>query len=225
MYKYDLHIHTSECDKVALTDAAEIVRLYKDIGYDGIVITDHYFSLFFEWFGNEIDENNQKSIIERYLKGYYNAKNEAEKIGFKVFCGAEVRFDGTINDYLVYGLCEKDFYNLPLLNRLKNAQELVSALPDYAVIVQAHPFRDNMTVQSPVCIDGIEGYNGCTEKIRNDLARQFASHYNKIITSGSDFHGPDQLAKGGIATYAEIKTSHDLADILKNGNFELVENY
>ena len=59
MYKYDLHIHTSECDKVALTDAAAIVRLYKGIGYDGIVITDHFFSLFYEWFGNEIDENNQ----------------------------------------------------------------------------------------------------------------------------------------------------------------------
>lgn len=225
MYKYDLHIHTSECDKVALTDAAKIVRLYKDIGYDGIVITDHYFSMFYEWFKNEFDENNHKSIIDRYLRGYYNAKNEAAKIGFKVFCGAEVRFDGSINDYLVYGLCETDFYNLPVLNRLKNLDELVSVLPDYTVVVQAHSFRDNMTVQSPVGLDGIEGYNGCTEKIRNDIAKQFGSHYNKIITSGSDFHGPDQLAKGGIITERVINNSAELSEVLKKSEFKMIENY
>ena len=46
MNKYDLHIHTKECDKCAELSGGEIVRLYKDAGYDGIVVTDHYFSLF-----------------------------------------------------------------------------------------------------------------------------------------------------------------------------------
>ena len=225
MYKYDLHIHTSECDKVALSDGAQIVRLYRDSGYDGIVITDHYFHHFYDWFENEFDYGNHKTIIDRYLKGYYNAKNEAEKTGFKVFCGAEVRFDGTINDYLVYGLEESDFYNLPFLNRLHSVSELADALPDYALIVQAHPFRDKMTVCTPDIIGGIEGYNGCTEKIRNDMAKMFASHYSKIITSGSDFHGPDQLAKGGIITQLEIKTTKELADVLKKRNFDIIESY
>ena len=79
MFKYDLHIHTSECDKVAKVSGADIVKLYIDKGYDGVVITDHYFSIFFDWFKDELNLNDKKNIIDRYLRGYYSAKNEAEK--------------------------------------------------------------------------------------------------------------------------------------------------
>ena len=89
MYKYDLHIHTAECDKAAMVGGAEIVRLYKDAGYDGLVITDHYFALFFDWFKDEISTSDKENIINRYLSGYYSARSEAEKIGFTVLCGAE----------------------------------------------------------------------------------------------------------------------------------------
>ena len=225
MNKYDLHIHTSECDKYAQMSGAEIVRLYADRGYSGIVITDHYFSMFFEWFADELTPNDQKSIIDRYLRGYYSARDEGEKRNFKVLCGAEVRFDGTINDYLVYGLEEEDLYRLPILNRLHSLEELRSVLPDHALIVQAHPFRDKMTVHSPDILSGIEVYNGGTERIRNDMAKMFASHYGKITTSGSDFHAAYQLARGGIATDACIDSAKDLCRVLKSGNFELIENY
>ncbi len=223
MYKYDLHIHTAECDKVASVSGAEIVRLYKDAGYNGLVITDHYFAQFYDWFKDEIDINDKKNIIDRYLRGYHSALNEAEKIGFTLLCGAEVRFDNSINDYLVYGLNERDFYQLPLLNRLKNVEELSAILPEKALIVQAHPFRDRMTVHSPDSIFGIEGYNGCTEKFRNEMAKIFASHYNKPITSGSDFHRASHLAKGGIITSKEIKCSGDLVNVLSDGDYKIIE--
>ena len=224
MNKYDLHIHTKECDKCAELPGSEIVRLYKNAGYDGIVITDHYFSLFFEWFKDEISMSNHKKIIERYLRGYYSAKNEGEKNGLTVLCGAEVRIDGTINDYLVYGLEEKDFYELPLLNRLKDVREIVDTLPDYSVVVQAHPFRDNMTVCNPGLFFGVEGYNGGTEEFRNELAKVYAKHYQKSLTSGSDFHGIHHLAKGGIATMQKIRTSSDLRNVLSSGEYFLIEN-
>ncbi|MBE7059095.1 MAG: transposase [Ruminococcaceae bacterium] len=224
MKKYELHAHTAECDKVAGVGGAEIVRLYKDAGYDGLVITDHYFALFFDWFKDEINIGNKKNIIDRYLRGYYSARNEAEKIGFTLLCGAEVRFDNSINDYLVYGLNEQDFYQLPLLNRLKDVEELSRVLPENALIVQAHPFRDKMTVCSPDNIFGIEGYNGCTEKFRNKMAKTFASHYNKPITSGSDFHHVSHLARGGIITSKKINSSSDLVDVLKNGDYRIIES-
>ena len=41
IYKYELHAHTHECDRGAVLGARELVQLYKDAGYDGIVITDH----------------------------------------------------------------------------------------------------------------------------------------------------------------------------------------
>ena len=46
MKKYEMHAHTAECDLVATLGGAELVRLYSEAGYSGMVITDHYFSLF-----------------------------------------------------------------------------------------------------------------------------------------------------------------------------------
>lgn len=225
MYKYDLHIHTSECDKYACVCGADIVKYYKDAGYDGIVITDHYESRILDWMKEEIGSSDKQDIINRYLRGYYSALNEAEKIGFTVLCGAEVRFETNINDYLIYGLNEQDFYQLPFLNKLQNIEELLSVLPQDALIVQAHPFRDKMTVCNPNKLFGIEGYNGGTEKFRNEMAKMFANHYNKIITSGSDFHEISHLAKGGIATNKKINSHTDLVNILKDGEYKIIESY
>lgn len=222
MSKIELHVHTSECDLVAAESGANIVRMYKDIGYDGLVITDHYFSLFYEWFKDELAFADHKKIIDRWLKGYYSAKNEAEKIGFTVLSGAEVRFDGTINDYLVYGLDAEDFYSLPLLNRLKNVDELISVLPKKAVVVQAHPFRNEMTVKDPSNLFGIEIHNGCTDEFRNNLAKVYAEYYGKRMTSGSDFHSKNALAKGGIITSSNVRNASDLVSVLRAGNYELI---
>ena len=55
MYKYELHAHTMECDIEATLSGREMVRLYKESGYDGIVITNHFFEKFFtHWFKDEI---------------------------------------------------------------------------------------------------------------------------------------------------------------------------
>ena len=40
-YKYELHCHTKEVSRCGAVPAAEIVKMYKENGYDGIVITDH----------------------------------------------------------------------------------------------------------------------------------------------------------------------------------------
>lgn len=224
MGKFELHIHTLENDKCAMESGQSIVRLYKEAGYDGVVITDHYFKTFFDWFSEEFDLNDHHSIIDRWLKGYRTARAEGEAMGMTVLLGAEVRFDGpNINDYLVYGLTEEFLYNAPLLNRLKNLEELLAILPPEALIVQAHPFRDNMTVQSPEKLFGIEVYNGGTKPIRNALARTFAEHYGKAMTSGSDFHSKHALARGGIITEQRIETMTDLLQTLKSGSYSLIE--
>ena len=222
MNKYELHAHTAECDRVAQHSGAEMVRLYADAGYSGMVITDHYFSLFYEWFKDEFCPSDHKSIIDRYLRGYHSARNEAERIGFSLLCGAEVRFDNTPNDYLIYGLEEDDLYTLPLLNRLKNLRELLAVLPDRAVVVQAHPFRDNMTVVSPDLLFGVEAHNGRTSPFRNKMARDYAEHYGKVMTSGSDFHKMKDLARGGIATPRTVTCSAELVELLKSGDYSLI---
>ena len=91
MYKYELHAHTSECDLAARLSARDLVRLYKEKGYDGMVITDHYFKTFFDWFENELSGLTHEETVRRWLKGYYTAREEGERIGFTVLPGAEVR--------------------------------------------------------------------------------------------------------------------------------------
>ena len=224
MGKFELHVHTKECDIVAACHAADIVKKYHDAGYDGLVVTDHYFCHFYEWFADEIRGLSEREIAKRRLRGYYEARNEGEKLGFTVLPGAEVRFDGTINDYLIYGLCEDFFLTCPVLNRLKNLEELKSILPKDALIVQAHPFRNKMTVCDPTPLFGIEVYNGGTEPFRNEMAEIFASHYGKAKTSGSDCHGYSALGRGGIFTQSKITCPKDLADVLTSGSYRLIKN-
>ena len=218
---YELHAHTAECDKAAHVGGADMVRMYRDAGYDGIVITDHYFSLFFEWFADELAGADHRAEVERWQRGYYAARNEGERWGFTVLAGAEVRFDGSINDYLVYGVEPNFFLSAPRLNELGSVEALKAILPSDALVVQAHPFRNGMTVQDPAPLDGIEVYNGGTEPIRNELSERLAAYHGKIMTSGSDFHCPDHLARGGIVTDRPIRTSADLTAILRSGAYTL----
>ena len=225
MYKYELHAHTSECDRDAHLSARELVHLYKEAGYDGMVITDHYIERFYTlWFPEEVQGLSHEQQVYRWLKGYRTAKEEGEKIGFTVLPGAEVRFDDYPNDYLLYGLQEDFFYSVPRLNELKNVQELLSLMPEGVCVVQAHPFRNGMAVADPTDLFGIEVYNGGTEKKRNDLAYHFANYYNMAMTSGSDIHDMSRLAKGGIMTEEQIRTPDDLRRILRSGRYTLIQN-
>lgn len=226
MYKYELHAHTHECDRDAHLSARELVHLYKETGYDGIVITDHYIERFYTlWFPEDVKGLTHEQQVKRWLKGYYTARDEGEKIGFTVLPGAEVRFDGYPNDYLIYGLHEEFFYTVPRLNEIKNVDELLSLMPENACIVQAHPFRNDMIVANPRGLFGMEVYNGGTEKFRNEMARQFAGHYGLAMTSGSDIHGMNRLAKGGIMTERRIQTPEELVSVLRTGEYSLIETY
>lgn len=224
MYKYELHAHTHECDRDARLGARELVRAYKDAGYDGIVITDHYIERFYtRWFPEEVEGLSHRQQVARWLKGYYTAKDEGEKIGFTVLPGAEVRFDNYPNDYLLYGLQEDFFYTVPRLNEMGTLKALLQILPQEVCVVQAHPFRDDMAVADPRDLFGLEVFNGGTEKFRNELARIYAQHYGVAMTSGSDIHGMSRLGKGGIMTDTKIETPEDLIAVLRSGNYSLIQ--
>lgn len=222
MYKFELHAHTAECDNVATLSAADHVRLCAKKGYSGIVITDHYLSDFFNLYKEEIGSTEREKVITRWLKGYYTAKNEGEKLGVTVLCGAELRVNGNPNDYLIYGLDDSDYLALPFLHEAKNIHEAIKLLTNRALVVQAHPFRNYMTIYDPSHLFGIEVYNACTEDFRNDFALTYAKQFNKAFTSGSDSHHENAACKGGILTETKIKTNTDLIAVLKGGNYELI---
>ena len=223
MYRYELHAHTSECDRDAALSAKELVCLYKDAGYDGIVITDHYIERFYTlWFPEEVTGLTHHQQVYRWLKGYRTAKEIGNTLDFTVLPGAEVRFDGKPNDYLLYGLNDDFFYTVPRLNELGSLETLISLLPKDTCVVHAHPFRNGMTVTEPSGLFGIETYNGGTSPIGNQLAKLFAEHYKLPATSGSDIHDLNRLAKGGILTDRRIQTPEDLTTVLRSREYELI---
>lgn len=220
-YKYELHCHTKEVSRCAGTYAADAVKLYKEKGYDGIVITDHFSPMTF----NLSTVFRPHKAIDFYTKGY-KAALKAAGDDFTVLLGMELRYYATINDYLVYGVTEeflksngnlmamypKKFYNLAKKNDL--------------IVVQAHPFRDWITRISPNHLDGAEVFNGkSTEEANNNTENWVKETGMKIRISGSDFHRPSQLAKGGIITDIKIKTNGDLLKVLDSGEYELIKNY
>lgn len=88
-YKYDTHVHTDETSSCARIKGSQLVNLYKNSGYQGVVITDHYCPELFESMHN-ITWNEK---IEKFLEGYRNAYDESRKVGFDVILGIELRID------------------------------------------------------------------------------------------------------------------------------------
>lgn len=220
--KFELHTHTKENDICVGMTAPEIIRAYKGAGYDGVVITNHFFDLSLEWYKEELTGCGREGIVDYYLKGYKAAKEEGDSVGVKVLMGIELRFDGTVNDYLVYGVDEAFLYDSPLLNTL-NLDSFLHILPDSAVVYQAHPFRDGMTVTNPKKLFGVEVFNGGTSADRNDFAELWADRHGLAKISGSDFHSINHLARGGVVFKNDIGDIHDLVRELNGGEYEMIK--
>ena len=53
----------------------------------------------------------------------------------------------------------------------------------------------------------------------------WARENGKLIVSGSDFHTPAQLARGGIIAQSPIRNNADLLDTLRSMDFEMIKTY
>ena len=132
----------------------------------------------------------------------------------------EIRFSENANDYLVYGIDKEDLYRAydfldkeikKFYNSFKNAGNL---------IIQAHPFRDNMERADVNFIDGIEVFNmHPNHNSRVGLAAKFAKENNLLKTCGTDFHQAEHLAMVATVTKNLPKDSFELADIIKKQDF------
>ena len=91
------------------------------------------------------------------------------------------------------------------------------------LVFQAHPFRPYILRCNPDYIDGIEVYNGKCDALTNFKALQWAIETGKLVSSGSDFHTPKHLARGGIITKEPIKNNNDLVRILKSRDYKLIK--
>ncbi len=212
MFRYEMHLHTRETSPCGKVKGKEIVRLYKEKGYDGIVVTDHYNLMFFGSFS----KMKWSDKVDMYLKGYRNALNEGRKLGMSVLLGMEIRLRFNFNEYLVYGFDEEFLFNNPKLYHMSLRKLSALVKKHNFVIYQAHPYRIGMTRCKREYIDGIEVYNGNPRhNSRNDKAKEYAKVHNLKTISGSDFHRIEDAGRGGVILPYNPNNGAELAKILR----------
>lgn len=218
-YLYESHFHTAEVSGCAHVNAQDAVNLYKNAGYSGVVVTDHFYQHGFE---NKYEGNTWQEKIDYYLRGYRLAKELATD-DFAVILGLEARFEvDNDNDYLVYGLDEEFLYEHEWLTKwtLEDFKKL--AEKNEITVIQAHPFRKYSTITPPREIDGIEIYNGNRRHdSSNDFAELWAKKHGFITTAGSDFHEYEDLARAGMAFDRFVTNSKEFRAELLSGRYEL----
>ena len=103
-YRYETHCHTAPVSKCGKASVEDTVSFYKQMGYDGIFITNHFLD------GNinpEVRKLDYPEQIDYYFSDYEQGAEIASSIGIKLFPGVELSYKGT--DFLIYGL-DKDWY-------------------------------------------------------------------------------------------------------------------
>lgn len=213
MFKYDTHVHTSEASACATISGAEQVRLYKKLGYTGIIVTDHFFN------GNTTVPKSLpwEERVERFCLGYEHAKREGEIEGISVFFGWEESYFGT--DFLIYGL-DKDWLikNPDILNWSRQEHyERVHGSGGF--LVHAHPFREADYISSirlyPEYEDAIEIINASHKNPKfNKKAAEYAKRHQKPVTGGSDAHHAGS-PHGGMVFQHELKDIQDFINSVK----------
>lgn len=222
MFKIETHLHTLYTSACAIISAKEIVDGYLAAGYSGLIVTDHYSRDTFRHL--HMDTTPGQDKVEAFLTGYKMVKEEGEKRGLKVYRGAEVRFDGSWNDYLLYGysdelLCDPEgIFTMGVENFYEKCKQ------EGALLVHAHPYRNRGTPTTAKALDGVEVLNANYDHDeRNDLALAFAQKHGLLMTAGSDCHGPKQVGKAGIAVETLPENEQELAAMLRSGQYRIFE--
>ncbi len=219
-YLYEMHAHVKEVSTCSGTFAEKMVEYYTDQGYTGIVLTDHMNNSTFRVPGIENVSWDEK--VDHFLTGFNTVKKAAEG-KFNVLLGMEINFYNHHNDYLVYGVTEEFLRSYGDLMAMKPKEFSKIAHENGLLMIQAHPFRRGMKVEDWKILDGYEIFNGNPRHhSSNEIAEEWAKLHGKtLVTSGSDFHEPEDMGIGGIYFKNPIENNDDLLRELRAGNYRL----
>ncbi len=222
MFLYDTHVHSSECSACAGSTAREMVRAYKEAGYSGFALTNHFYH------GNTaIDRNNEwRDFVRHYYDAYLAAVDEAQKLDFDVFFGIEEHV-GNGKEFLVYNIDYEVLCNLPEL-RDADRQTFIDIIHSAGgFIVHAHPYRNRSYMGGFVepefsgC-DGIEVFNYSNHSEENKLALDAAKKLGLVMTAGMDNHHAGLTPDSGVILAERATTSQQFVDALKRPDTRLL---
>ena len=220
MYKYETHLHTYPVSKCAGVGVYDNLKFYKQLGYDGVFITNHFLD------GNiNIDKTlPYAKQINFYFSDYEEAVTAGSELGIKVFCGVETSCKGT--DFLIYGLDKEWYLAHPEIMQMKKSDELPFFAENGALVIQAHPFREASYINHirlfPRNVHGVEVINATRTEFENNMAKLYAENYGLIKFAGSDNHlGAKQKKLAGVCTDTPVSSEADFVNAVKRGNTDI----
>lgn len=210
-FLYETHLHTSEGSACGKCSAADMARAYKEAGYAGIFVTDHFF------YGNTgVDRSLPwNEWVDQYCRGYENAKAVGEEIGLQVFFGWESSYRG--EDFLVYGLDGEWLKRHPEIRDAGIEEQYELVKKDGGMVIHAHPFRQAPYIPEirlhPRWVDGVEVVNSSHPKDSdyNAKALAYALEHDFPQTGGSDIHSTN-LTYGGMAFRRKLHSVKDFME-------------
>lgn len=221
MLRYETHLHTYPVSRCGKATVKETLEFYKEIGYDGVFITNHFLD------GNiNMDKTEPyEKLINFYFSDYEEGLKLQEEIGIKVFLGIEVSLAGT--DFLVYGLDKEWFLKNPQIVDMKKSDELKFFMENGALVIQAHPFREAAYIDHirlfPRSVHGVEIINACRNDFENSMAKMYADSYELIHFAGSDNHIGKRERLAGMCCSTPLLNELDFINRIKNNEMEVFE--
>lgn len=218
-YLYETHLHTCQASGCGVSTGAEHARFYKELGFQGIIVTDHFFG------SNTCVPRDLpwRERVDRFCAGYEDALAEGQKIGIDVFFGWEQHYRD--DEYLIYGLSKDWLLAHPEVEHWTRREQLESVHRYGGCVVQAHPFRLRSYMQhirlGHLYCDGVEAANAGNQAFEDACAYRYAKEFGKVMTAGSDNHhsysGLNVKNKiMGIALNRRMESIQDLVQIIRN---------
>lgn len=223
MYKYEMHLHTNVCSACGISSGEEMVKVAKEKGYTGIVITNHFYH------GNTAISRRTpwREFVKAYKEDYLDAKKAGEKYGIEVLFGIEEGY-GKGKETLIYGISPELLMDTPDFSHMTIVEMSKFVRANNGFIVAAHPFRVRDYIAEPrkapdtTLFDALETYNHINSFEDNDLAEQLCKKSGLLRTSGGDVHSIHGIGNAGLAFYERITNNEQLVTALKAGNYKLI---
>ena len=189
----DLHAHSSGISHCCRIPYDEVIRTAKEVGLDGIVLTNHYPKYY-------VTDGDYAAFARRYTKEFRLTKAYGDSVGMKVFFGAEVtmeRYGGA--HLLLYAISESFIEENPTLFdwTMEEMYSRVKAIG--GTLVQAHPYRKVKNLLPTEYLDGVE-VNCHPLYGKSDFADmvEIATENHLILTCGGDYHADTYRPKCGV---------------------------
>lgn len=229
-YLYETHLHTLEGSACAHYTGSEMARACKEYGYTGIFVTDH------NWGGNTAVNRKLpwEEWVNRFCRGYEDAKAEGDRIGLDVFFGYEAGYAGT--EFLLYGIDKEWMLAHPELWEAGIEQQYHLIHEKGGMVIHAHPYREEAYIPEirlfPEWIDGVEAVNAMHSNSRSfahnepefdKKAIAYAQKHGFPMTAGSDIHNTDLLG-GGVSFQRKLVSSADYVKAILTGEDYVLTN-